>query len=302
MDINILFIDDEVPILTALKREFSNGPFNVHLAHTGLLALHVMEKHPIEIVVADLDMPRMNGIELMHYIDEGYPDCLKVVLSGKAGIEDIATLINQVHIDAFMQKPWKKKELIEKVVHLVKKKRHDVNQHNLLHQQLRSMQAQTGIDELTGTVSKTKLIEYTIAQIESFRRYKQPFCLSVFEVDDYNELERQMTSKELATLLQEIARIVSTRIRILDMLSRSGNARFSLILSHTNEKQALILITELAETLNNHIFKIGRKINFHFAIVEFNDFFLTVEKLLEQANQQLQMYPLKSNIISNLPS
>ena len=86
------------------------------------------------------------------------------------------------------------------------------------------------------------------------------------------------------------------------MLSRSGNARFSLILSHTNEKQALILITELAETLNNHIFKIGRKINFHFAIVEFNDFFLTVEKLLEQANQQLQMYPLKSNIISNLPS
>ena len=103
--ISILFVDDEQSVLSALRRFLRKEPYQIFLASGGKEALEVMASHSIEIVVSDLRMPEMNGLELFNKIKHHYPDTIRLILSANRDAEEIIESINSGKVFRFIPKP-----------------------------------------------------------------------------------------------------------------------------------------------------------------------------------------------------
>ena len=107
----VLFVDDEENILSSLRRAMIDEPYICYFAISGAEALKIMAKERIQIIISDMKMPNMTGLELMKNIKENYPDTVKIILSGYAQITQVIATVNQVDLYKFLLKPWKNEEL-----------------------------------------------------------------------------------------------------------------------------------------------------------------------------------------------
>ena len=102
----VLFVDDERPILNALKRLLRREPYAVHLAESGAEGLEVLAGHDVQMVVSDQRMPGMTGTEFLQKVKEQWPDTVRMVLSGYADAATIVESINKGEVYRFVAKPW----------------------------------------------------------------------------------------------------------------------------------------------------------------------------------------------------
>lgn len=112
----VLFVDDEYNILQAVRRALLDEEFLFFGAMSGQEAIELMERNKIDVIVTDMRMPEMNGLELLRVITERWPKTVKIVLTGYTQLTQIITTINQIDIFKFLTKPWQIDELIT-VVH-----------------------------------------------------------------------------------------------------------------------------------------------------------------------------------------
>jgi len=102
----VLFVDDDEHILKSIKRSLIKEPYEMYFAFSGREALNVMKRNNISVIITDMKMPGMNGLELLKIIKDEYPNTIKIVLSGYAQIPQILATVNQVNIFRFITKPW----------------------------------------------------------------------------------------------------------------------------------------------------------------------------------------------------
>jgi DNA-binding NtrC family response regulator len=103
----ILFVDDEVRLLRSLEQGMLKEPYHVLCAESGKEALKLLEENEVHVIVTDMRMPEMSGLELLKIVKEKYPHVVRVVLSGYAQVTTLLTAINQGEIFRFITKPWK---------------------------------------------------------------------------------------------------------------------------------------------------------------------------------------------------
>jgi CheY-like chemotaxis protein len=101
----ILFVDDEENVLASIKRELRKQ-FPIDTATSGIQALEILEKQgPFAVIVSDLQMPLMDGIQLLSKIAVLYPDTVRLMLTGKADLETAIEAVNTGRIFHFLTKP-----------------------------------------------------------------------------------------------------------------------------------------------------------------------------------------------------
>lgn len=81
---DLLLVDDERPIREHVKMLLQGADYQVHEAQNGEMALQVLKQHSIDIMLTDIRMPRMDGIDLIKRCRVAYPELLCVVLSNYA--------------------------------------------------------------------------------------------------------------------------------------------------------------------------------------------------------------------------
>jgi response regulator RpfG family c-di-GMP phosphodiesterase len=98
-------VDDEVNILSGIARQ-QRKRFDIWTAVGGKKGLEVMkEEGPFAIVVADMNMPGMNGIEFLSEVRKCYPDTVRMMLTGNADQQTAVDAVNQGAIFRFFTKP-----------------------------------------------------------------------------------------------------------------------------------------------------------------------------------------------------
>lgn len=103
----VLIVDDEVNILKALKRDLRNEPYKMRFASSGADALQVLaEEGEISVILTDMRMPGMTGLELLDKINAISPETVKLVLTGYTQMPQIIATVNKVDIYKFLTKPW----------------------------------------------------------------------------------------------------------------------------------------------------------------------------------------------------
>ena len=104
-DISILIVDDESYALSALKRLLRKEPYKLHVASSGHQALELLELITCEVVITDLRMPDISGLELIQQLKAKHPDIIRVILSGTEDIAMIIDAINSGEVFRFISKP-----------------------------------------------------------------------------------------------------------------------------------------------------------------------------------------------------
>lgn len=102
----VLFVDDEALILNSLKRGLANEEYKQFFATSGAEALKILAENEICVLVTDMRMPGMSGLDLLKEAKTKYPDLVKIVLSGYTQLPQILVTINQGDIFRFITKPW----------------------------------------------------------------------------------------------------------------------------------------------------------------------------------------------------
>lgn len=107
---NILLVDDDVQILELLQRHLHAMDFHTYKAVSVKEALYILKDTKIDLLITDINMPEISGVQLVKYAAEHYPEMPKLVVTGFPSIEDASNVIKLGAID-YLTKPFTKLEL-----------------------------------------------------------------------------------------------------------------------------------------------------------------------------------------------
>lgn len=111
--ITLLIVDDEEQILKALKRVIRDDGYRVLTALEAEEALRLVSSEMVDVVLSDIDMPGMSGLDLMVRLRRNYPRIVRLMLTGRATVAMAVGAINEGEVYRFMTKPWDIDELRE---------------------------------------------------------------------------------------------------------------------------------------------------------------------------------------------
>lgn len=116
----ILLVDDEVNILNGLKRQLRKQ-FDISTATSGQEALQITEQgDSFAVIVSDMRMPGMNGIEVLERMQEISPDTTRVMLTGNADQQTAIDAVNEGNVFRFFSKPCDPEILINGIETAIK--------------------------------------------------------------------------------------------------------------------------------------------------------------------------------------
>jgi CheY-like chemotaxis protein len=113
--IHILVVDDESGICDMLSRHFRFLGYKVATASNGVEALQYMSQHSIDILITDIMMPVMNGIELTAQTRKDYPFVRMLVVSGYVTLENALRCLRN-GVDGIFAKPLEDLGALERAV------------------------------------------------------------------------------------------------------------------------------------------------------------------------------------------
>ena len=119
----VLCIDDEQSILKSLKRCLAQKNFNAVLAEGALEGLRILseQKDNIGLIIVDLRMPRMNGIDFLHEARKAFGSIPAIILSGYMDADPLKQVFQDIGRIRFVSKPWVNEELLELAQDMIKK-------------------------------------------------------------------------------------------------------------------------------------------------------------------------------------
>ncbi|MDD4732247.1 MAG: response regulator [Desulfovibrio sp.] len=112
--IRLLLVDDEAEFLQTLSKRLQRRGLTAELAHSGEAALDVLQRHPADVVVLDVKMPGMSGIETLRTLKREHPLTEVILLTGHA---DLDAAVQGMELGAFdyLMKPMDIDELLFKI-------------------------------------------------------------------------------------------------------------------------------------------------------------------------------------------
>ena len=152
-DAYILVVDDEGAIRYSISKTLQRVGYQVHTAENGEKALEMMEHQMYDVVLTDIRMPGLTGVELLSEIKEQAPDAVVILLTGYASLE---TAIESLRLGAhdYLVKPSSSQDIRNSVAQGLERAR------NLRHRRVLLRSIRENVEELTGG-------ELQLSQVES---------------------------------------------------------------------------------------------------------------------------------------
>lgn len=115
MSERVLIVDDDINLLSGIRRQLFDK-FDITTAEGGAAALHLIdEEAPFAVVLSDMRMPEMDGIELLGHFGRQSKDTVRMMLTGNADQQTAIDAINEGHIFRFLKKPCSQSTLCDAI-------------------------------------------------------------------------------------------------------------------------------------------------------------------------------------------
>lgn len=172
MSSRILFVDDEPNVLEAYQRNLRRR-FSLDIATSGELGLKLIaERGPYAVVVADMQMPVMNGIEFLTLVRQRSPDSVRVMLTGNADQKTAVQAVNEGNVYQFLNKPCPPETLGVALANALHHYQLVIAERELLENTLNG-----SVNLLTGILASTD--PQSFGHGELLRDYMRAFCSSL---------------------------------------------------------------------------------------------------------------------------
>ena len=218
----ILIADDQAGARDKAARLLRDAGYRVTVAADGQEALERYRSEAPDLLILDVLMPRVSGVEVARILKATQNGTFTpiILVSSKADPEARVGGL-KAGADDFVAKPYDGAELLARVEAMLRIKK----QHEDLSATLREMQASVIVDALTGLYNFRFLQRRLPEEFARAQRYDDPLAFLVLEVDGVRPTDRS---------LRQIADGLSKILRTVDMLARTGEAEFAILLPSTH--------------------------------------------------------------------
>ena len=103
----VLFVDDDSVVLLSIVKDLQDQPYDIRTAGGCKEALEIMRREEVHVIVTDMCMPEMNGLELLRTIRQEYPNIIGIVLTGYMQDTKLTTAVENGEVFMLIPKPWK---------------------------------------------------------------------------------------------------------------------------------------------------------------------------------------------------
>lgn len=109
----IVIVDDEEMVVTSVRAFLMlETEYTVHGFTDPQNAADFMETNPMDVIVSDYLMPKLNGIQLLSKAKQLQPEAARVLLTGHADKQSAIQAINEVGLFQYLEKPWDNSQLL----------------------------------------------------------------------------------------------------------------------------------------------------------------------------------------------
>ncbi|GAA3392944.1 response regulator [Cryptosporangium minutisporangium] len=121
--LRVMFIDDEPNILSGLRRMLRSqrNEWDMQFANSGAEGLALMAEAPVDVLVCDMRMPGMDGVQVMAAVRERYPSTARIILTGQTDRESVIAALGLTQ--RFLLKPCRPEDLIAAIEQVMEVRR-----------------------------------------------------------------------------------------------------------------------------------------------------------------------------------
>ncbi|MCF6291091.1 MAG: diguanylate cyclase [Desulfobacterales bacterium] len=239
----ILVADDDPVVLDLLASYISSLGYTPVTVKDGLAAVKELEKLDCSIVVTDMMMPRMNGMELLRYIRRHHPRTSVIVVTGYDRTFSYTEVIKAGASD-FISKPFSADELEAKLNRVIREQ-----------ELVRQLELLSISDALTGLFNRRHFDAKIWEEVHRAHRQGHDAFLLLMDVDRFKEYNDQYGHPAGDQLLQTLAGILTSCIRTnVDWAFRFGGDEFSVIQAQIGWEQAMDTGRRIMEKYAEHEF------------------------------------------------
>jgi two-component system, cell cycle response regulator len=261
---HLLVVDDEETLRSVVSQVLSADGFVVAEAASGEEALEAFraESHPL--VITDIRMGGMSGIELLTAIKLHNPDTQVVIMTSHASLDSAITALRAGAYD-YLIKPFESLDLISAVASRAAEKARLVAQNRELLEQLQraneelqevncALKEMAVRDGLTSLYNHRHFQEALAQELARSKRYEKHFSVVFMDVDNFKVYNDTHGHPQGDRLLKILSEILMSHLRSTDMAARYGGEEFVLLLPETSKAGALSIAEGLRKKVENEHF------------------------------------------------
>jgi diguanylate cyclase (GGDEF)-like protein len=234
---SVLIIDDSEAVRENIIKTLETRDLfsRFYQAEDGLEGFKKLLSSPVDIILCDLEMPRMDGFKFLGMM-KGRPevsDTPVIILTGNDNRELKIRGLEQGACD-FITKPFDPEELVARVrVHLkIKHLQDDLKRSNELLLEL------SNTDHLTGLFNRRFLMEVLDKEVQRARRKDGQVALLLLDIDHFKRINDTYGHMQGDVVLQKVAIHIQKELRSYDIAARYGGEEFVAVLPDTSLKEA----------------------------------------------------------------
>ena len=237
--IKILLVDDDPSILEILSDLMAIFGYEYDTAQNGHEAIEKLKKGFFHIVLTDMKMPGMDGMELLRYINSSYPNIKVMVLTGYDRTFSYTDVVKAGASD-FISKPFNTDELEAKINRLVREI-----------ELLRQLEILSISDGLTGLYNRRYFDTKILEEVRRAHRQNHDLFLALLDVDNLKVINDKYGHLSGDKLLKSVGELIKHCIREdVDWPFRYGGDEFCVILSQVSQEQALMTSERFIQSFN----------------------------------------------------
>jgi len=236
---SVISVDDDEEMIGLLHEVVSQLGHVSVTAVDGVDALEKLGESEFDIIITDISMPRMNGIELTKRVKTDFEDIDVVVVTGHQE-EYKYTDVIEIGASDFISKPFNINELEAKINRIIRERE--------LRAELKRLSIRDGLTSLYNR----RYFDENLKR-EAIRAFRQRYGLFLLlvDVDNFKEYNDQFGHQKGDGLLKELARLMMFYSRDnVDSVYRYGGDEFAVIIPHAKHEQAILVAQRLRNKFN----------------------------------------------------
>ncbi len=227
----ILVVDDDEQVGHYFRVLLERAGYRVDLAADGRQALRQVEADPPDLVLLDVILPGLGGLEVLRILKSPKEvDFLPVILL--TGDSDMDTRLHGLKLgaDDYLTKPAKAEEVLARIEALLRIKR--------LQEQIASSRRELEDSALTDAVTglyNDRYLEIRFSdEFKRAERYNEPLSCIEMVTESFDDLRGELGQAGIDELIKEVAAIIRAGVRDFDVVVRSAEDRFVILLPRTH--------------------------------------------------------------------